>query len=69
MLALIAVTFPILLAVLGGFVSINPPLEKDRRKFWMGLFITLGVVGSAFSFVDRQTSDQDLRSTIKGLKD
>jgi hypothetical protein len=68
-----AITLPIILAVMGVVVSIEPiPHDGPWKWAWIAAFIVVGIFTVVFSGRDRRNSDraqEDLRQQISGLKD
>jgi hypothetical protein len=71
MVAIAAIALPIVLAVLGVIVSINPPSKKGHdRKIWIGVFILLGIFAVGIGIADRHNSDRaqnELKDSIDQL--
>lgn len=69
----IAISLPIILAVMGVVVTIRP-VSREGTWHWIsiGAFVLAGVLAVVIGIADRHNSDnaqQELKDTVKGLKD
>ncbi len=73
MIAGLAIALPIILAVMGVIVALNPPPPIGLIHWiWVGAFVAVGMIAIAIGIKDRLNADaaQDrLRIEIRGLRD
>jgi hypothetical protein len=73
MVAGLAIALPIILAVMGVVVTLNPPPAIGTLHWlWVGAFVLAGLVAIGVGIKDRLSADaaqEELKVTIKGLKD
>jgi hypothetical protein len=73
MVAGLTIALPIILAIMGVVVALNPPPATGLVHWiWVGSFVLVGIVAIGVGIKDRYNADaaqEELKSTIKGLKD
>lgn len=73
MTAAIAIALPIILAVMGIVVALNPPPAAGLLHWgWVGGFVLVGLVAIGVGIKDRRdagAAQEQLETTINGLKD
>jgi hypothetical protein len=69
----LAIALPIILAVMGVVVALNPPAAIGRVHWiWVGAFVLVGLAAIGVGIKDPLNADaaqEELKSTIGGLKD